>query len=181
MWGPAQTADTEMDVISDEASGGRSVAAMIGLTLCLGAVVSFAGYAIAKTGIAMAANLGLSEGLVGALFTSVATSTPELVTTITAVRRGALTLAVGGILGGNTFDVLFTAFSDIAYREGSIYHSMQDEQLYLIILTTVMTGVLLLGLLRRERHGMANIGFESVGLLLVYVGGIAILATGFPA
>lgn len=38
-----------------------------------------------------------------------------------AVRRGALTLAVGDILGGNCFDVLFISGSDVAYREGSIY------------------------------------------------------------
>jgi cation:H+ antiporter len=43
----------------------------------------------------------------------------ELVTTIAAVRRGALQLAVGGIIGGNTFDTLFLTAADVSYREGS--------------------------------------------------------------
>ena len=38
--------------------------------------------------------------------------------------------------------------------------------------------VLLLGLLRRERRGVANIGFESVLVLLLYVGGFAFLGFG---
>ena len=52
------------------------------------------------------------------LMTAVATSLPELVTTLAAVRRGAAQLAVGGIIGGNAFDVLFLSASDVAYRDG---------------------------------------------------------------
>ena len=38
--------------------------------------------------------------------------------------------------------------------------------------------VLLLGLLRREKYGFANIGFESLLILLIYVGGTAVLLSG---
>jgi cation:H+ antiporter len=34
---------------------------------------------------------------------------------------------------------------------------------------------LLLGLLRREKHGFANIGFESVLVLMLYLGGFSLL------
>ncbi len=33
----------------------------------------------------------------------------------------------------------------------------------------VMTGTLLMGLLRRERHGIAGIGFETMVILGLYV------------
>lgn len=176
MWRPLRTRETREDV-PDAAEAGRSpwrVAAMVAL---LGLLVGGAGYVIAQTGLAVASRTGLSEGMVGTLLTSVATSTPELVTTIAAVRRGALTLAFGGIVGGNTFDVLFTAFADIAYP-GSIYHAMTGEQVFVILLTIVMTAVLLLGLIQRERHGFANIGFESALLMLLYGGGMALLLGG---
>ena len=106
------------------------------------------------------------------------TSLPELVTSVAAVRRGALTLAVGGIIGGNAFDTIFVAFSDIAYRDGSIYHAITGQQVYLISLTILMTGVLLLGLLRREERGIVNIGFESFLILLLYVGSFTLLSFG---
>jgi len=95
------------------------------------------------------------------------------------VRQGALTLAVGGIIGGNTFDVLFIAFSDIAYRDGSIYHAISSEPRFVISLTIVLTSVLLLGLLRRERRGVGNIGFEGVLVLAFYLGGMLVLTLGF--
>jgi cation:H+ antiporter len=105
----------------------------------------------------------------------VATSLPELVTTVAAVRQGALTLAVGGIIGGNTFDVLFLVAADVAYREGSIYHAISAQPLFIISLTILLTAILLMGLIRRERRGFANIGFESVAVLVLYLAGMATL------
>ena len=72
----------------------------------------------------------MSGSLVGGLFTSVVTSLPELVTVLAAVRVGALTLAVGDIVGGNTFDVLFLAAADLAYTEGSLYAAIDQRTVY---------------------------------------------------
>jgi len=140
--------------------------------------VTVAGYLVAVSGIALVRTTGLSETVVGGLFTAVATSLPELVTSIAAVRQGALTLAIGGIIGGNTFDVLFIALSDIAYRPGSIYHAIDGEPLFVVSLTIVLTSILLLGMLHREKRGVGNIGFEGVLVLLFYVGGFVMLSTG---
>lgn len=179
MWAADRTDETRPDEPEEPPGDGASIARLSALLVALTALVGLAGWAIAETGLAIAAKTGLREGLVGALMTSVATSTPELVTTVAAARRGALTLAVGGVLGGNSFDVLFAAFSDVAHREGSIYHAASLDQRFLSILAIVMTGVLLLGLLSRERHGPANIGFESVALLVIYGGGLAVFVWAF--
>lgn len=142
-----------------------------GLVLVLG----LAGYMVAQTGVLLVERTHMSETVVGFFLTSIATSLPELVTVLAAVRQGALTLAVGGIIGGNTFDVLFLSFSDIAYRSGSIYHAISDRQLFIIGVALLMTGIILLGLLRREKKGIAKIGFESFLVLLVYAISIPVL------
>jgi cation:H+ antiporter len=80
---------------------------------------------------------------------------------------------MGGIFGGNMFDMLFIAAADIAYRQGSIYHTVSARPYFLMALSILMTVVLLLGMLRRERHGIANIGFESAMVLVLYLGGVA--------
>ena len=134
--------------------------------------VGIAGWVIAETALELSAQTGMSQAIMGTLFTSVATSLPELVTTLAAVRRGALQLAVGGIIGGNTYDVLFLALSDAAYREGSLYHAMEPRHVFLIALALAMSAVLLLGLLRREKSGAGNIGFESVLVLAIYAGAL---------
>jgi cation:H+ antiporter len=40
---------------------------------------------------------------------------------------------------------------------------------FIIALSIAMTAVLLLGLLRREKHGIGGIGFESANILVLYL------------
>lgn len=143
--------------------------------ILLAAVLAIAGYGVEQAGVSIANSTNLSENAVGSLFTAISTSLPELVTTIAAVQRRAFTLAVSGVLGGNSFDVLVLALCDFAYRKGSIYHALTEHQVFLLALTILMTAILLLGLLRREKHGIGNIGFESFLLLLLYLGGFLLV------
>jgi len=141
----------------------------------LAGLVALAGYMIARNGTVIAAETGLSETGIGGVLTAVTTSLPELVTAVAAVRRGALVLAVSDILGGNCFDVILLTISDIGYRAGSLYHAFTGRHIMIVALATMLTAILLLGLLRRERHGIANIGFESVLVLAVYAGGATLM------
>ena len=140
------------------------------------AIVAFAGWALAQLAIPLVEKTGLSHGIVGGFFTAVSTSIPELVVAITAVRMGALNLAVGDIIGGNAFDTLFIAASDIAYREGPIYADVSNAEQFWLANSILMISVLLMGLIYRERHGPGNIGLESVALLILYGGGVATLS-----
>ncbi len=179
MWRAVDTAETQHEKDKEPSDKEGATGSLLLRLSVLAVIVSGAGYAISTSGMELAGRTGLDSGLIGALLTSTVTSTPELVTTLAAVRRGAVTLAVGGIFGGNTFDVLFVAFSDLAYRPGSIYHALDSRDAFLISLTLAMTAVLLIGLLLRERRGPANIGFEGVTVLLLYGCGVAIMIFGF--
>jgi len=139
------------------------------------AVVAVAGWVLARAAAQLTQNAGIGESIAGGVLTAVTTSLPELVVAVTAVRRGALALALGDILGGNAFDVLFLAASDIAYRDGSVYAHLGPKDIFWLGLSLIMVGMLVLGLLRRERYGVANIGFESSAVLLLYFGGVAVL------
>ena len=174
MWRPRRTRETKSDT-PDEPKD-RPAAASLALRFALLAVILVAsGLAIEATASRIVAETALSEGFVGAFLTSTATSLPELVTTIVAIRRGALTLAVAGIVGGNTFDVLFLSASDMAFTEGSIYAALGPDFRFLLALTILMTAVLVTGLLRRETHGFANIGFESTTIIGLYAIGAVTL------
>ncbi len=176
MWRPRQTQETVFD-IADEANthpeSRRQWVNWVAFAL-LGIVVGGAGYGVAQTAIVIAQQTGLSETVVGSLMTAVVTSLPELITTLTAVRQGALTMAVSGIIGGNTFDILFVAFADWAYI-GSIFHHISFKETYLTALTLLLTGVLILGLLARQKQGFGGIGWESFTLLLGFFGGYILL------
>ncbi len=177
MWAPRLTGETQQEgrEAAAAAKPDRSNARLAAEFAGLAAITAGAGYVVSQFGIALSRQTGLSETTVGGLFTAVSTSLPELVTSIAAVRAGALNLAVGGVIGGNAFDTLFLAFADIAYRDGSLYHQFNSQHVFVVALAILMTGTLLLGMLRREASGFAGIGFESVSILALYAAGVAIL------
>ncbi|MFB2880911.1 sodium:calcium antiporter [Floridanema aerugineum] len=172
MW---KTQDTENNEILIEEKDDSSTIKLWVYFILLAAILGLAGYVVEQAGVTIAKSTNLSENAVGSLFTAICTSLPELVTTIAAVQRRAFTLAVSGVLGGNSFDVLVLALCDLAYHKGSIYEALTEHQVFLLALTILMTAILLLGLLRREKHGIGNIGFESFLLLLLYLGGFLLV------
>jgi cation:H+ antiporter len=175
MWRPVRTPDTVFDK-PDQAAKREHLPTLLALFGLTAVVVMGAGVFITHAGGRLTEQTGLSQGVVGGLFLAVSTSLPELVTTIAAVRRGAVTLAVTDIAGGNAFDVLFICVADVVFLGGSIYHAAGMNEVYVAGLALVLNAVLLLGLLRRERKGLANIGFESVAILVLYLLGFAILS-----
>lgn len=168
MWYPKRTRDTRIEKETTRRRRRSFHYANWLWFLLYSAIVGFSGWLLGNTGIVIAAETGFSEGIVGGVFTAVSTSLPELVIAITAVRMRALTLAVGDIIGGNSFDTLFIALSDVAYRQGSIYRDVTANEIFWLAATLLMTGVLLMGLLHRERHGIANIGMESFLVIVIY-------------
>ncbi|XKH59561.1 sodium:calcium antiporter [Halomonas sediminis] len=174
MWKPSVTRETREDTPEDT-SVMPTLPRLCGTFLFLMIGLGFAGWVLAPTANNIAIKTGLSHTAVGVLLTAVSTSIPELVTSIAAVRRGALTLAVGGIIGGNAFDTLFTAASDIAYRPGSIYHTMTAEVILWVSLTLVMSSILMMGLIRRQEQGPGRIGWESVTIMVLYFLGVLLL------
>ncbi|WP_424929916.1 sodium:calcium antiporter [Amaricoccus tamworthensis] len=176
MWQPVETDETRTDSPDeeDEQTAQKSTLRLFAEFAGLMAIMGVAGFVIARTGSAIITQVGLSASLVGALMTAVATSLPELVTTLAAVRRGALQLAVGGIIGGNTFDTLFLTAADVSYRDGSLYHAANMQDYFWVVTSALMTATLLGGLVVRERHGPGGIGFDSLLLLIIYGGAIAI-------
>ena len=176
LWRAEQTALTNEDAGSDD-TGDESVARLLTKFGLFAVMVSCAGWAIAEAAGELVADTPLDETQVGAVLMGITNALPETVVAITAVRRGALTLAIAGVIGGNAFDVLNLAVGDIAYRGGSLFHTATDEQLLILLLTLLMTTILVAGQIRRERKGPAGIGAESVLVLGLYA--VAILTIWF--
>lgn len=172
MWRAVQTSATESEAAqppTSDAPLGRLWATLA----ALGLVVGVAGWVIGRAGLGVIAATGMPSGLVGFTLTTAITSLPELVVLVTAVRMGALTLGVGNIIGGNTFDTLMIAMADVFYLEGPIYRDAGDQSLVLLGGTALMIAVLAGGLVVRDRKG---IGFEGLLIPGIYVGVVALAA-----
>lgn len=58
---------------------------------------------------AIAKAFGMSDRVIGLTIVALGTSLPELVTSVTAAKRGKADLAIGNIVGSNIFNILFVA------------------------------------------------------------------------
>ena len=176
MWFPRWTHQT----VPDEPEAHHhdtSATAWFGF-IVMAIVTGLAGWVLMEAAKGIADYAGLSETLVGGLFTALATSTPELVTTIAAIRIGALTLAVSNIFGTNCFNMLVVAAADASYTHGSIYHDMAPVQMTWGLVSILMTAILLLGMVRRQTYGIGRIGFESALILGIYAITLGVVITG---
>lgn len=175
MWHPVETEETQSPQSEVDSSESRTSDGKLWVRFCgYAGITAIAGFLIGECAIGIIAQTALSGSVVGTVFAAVANSLPELVTAIAAVRIGAVSLAVGDVIGGNAFEVMFLSAADFAY-DGSIYAEMARSDMSTALIAMLMTGVLLLGLLRREKSGVAGIGFESALVLLLYAGSIVLL------
>ena len=176
MWSPKRTPETVEDVPDSRTSPQGLLATWLKFA-GFAAITAAAGWWVMEAAKSITDQTALSEGVAGGILTAFATSSPELVTTIAAIRMGALTLAVSSIVGTNCFNTLAIAAADLGYSEGSIYQDIAPLQIVWGMVTILMTAILLLGMVRRETHGIGNIGFESALMLSVYTATVLLVLT----
>jgi cation:H+ antiporter len=138
--------------------------------LAAAAVVVAAGTWLPFIGKDIADVMGWRATFVGTLFVAGATSLPELVVTISALRLGALDMAIANLLGSNLFDMLIVAIDDLAYPQGPLLSAVSPAHAVTAFAAVIMSGILIVALLYRPAtrfHG--TIGWVSLSLLIVYV------------
>ena len=69
--------------------------------------VIFGGTLVVDNACLIAKDFGISENFIGLTIIAIGTSLPELVTSITATRKGDSGLALGNAIGSNLFNILF--------------------------------------------------------------------------
>ena len=80
------------------------------LLLVIGAAVIAVGAdLLVEHGQIIAIGLGVPETVVALLFVALGTSLPELVTTITSLKKGRASLGVGNVIGANVFNLVLVS------------------------------------------------------------------------
>jgi len=141
----------------------------------LGGVIFLSGVWLARTGERISQVTGLSRTFVGTLFLAMITSLPELSTTISCVRLGLPSMAVGNILGANLQNLVIPFFSDIVYRRGYILSAVSSSHLVTLLMGGLLTTVLLIGMTYRSRKVFLRMGWDGILIALIYLGGMYIL------
>jgi cation:H+ antiporter len=134
------------------------------------AVVVAAGTWLPFIGGELADVMGWNTTFVGTLLIAGATSVPEMVVTISALRLGAVDLAIGNLLGSNLFDILILAVDDIAYTKGELLAAASPAHAVTAFAAVIMSGIFIVAVLYKpETRIRGAIGWVSIALLLVYL------------
>ena len=73
------------------------------------AIIAVGADLLVEHGQIIAIGLGVPETVVALLFVALGTSLPELVTTITSLRKGRASLGVGNVIGANVFNLVLVS------------------------------------------------------------------------
>ena len=119
----------------------------------------------------LAEELNLGKSLAGALFMGVATSLPELSSTIALFRKKSFDIAVGNIVGSNIFNLIILSISDILYTGTGLYDFSDPKTVALLVFGFLAHPLILCAL--KLRHRWAQVGL-SVGAVASYVGFLSI-------
>lgn len=140
-------------------------------------VIVAAGIWLPLVGVQLARAMGWTDGFVGTLFVGLATSVPELATTVAALRLGAVDLALGNLLGSNLFDLLIVALDDVAWVEGSLFRRVAGVHAVSALTALLMSGVVVLALVRRPRRRWFGLGsWAALALVALYAANVAVHA-----
>ena len=124
----------------------------------------------AVTRFAMAAAMGWNRTFVGSLFVALVTSLPELAVTLSALRIGALDMAIGNLLGSNLFNVAIIAVDDLFYSPGSLLVDVSMVHAVTAGSAIIMTGLATIGLFfKPSSRVLRAVGWVSLGLVAMYL------------
>lgn len=78
---------------------------------------------------------GMSETLVGLTIVAIGTSLPELVTSLTALKKGENQMVIGNVIGSNIFNILFVLGASSAISAIPLDSSMLIDVIFMIFVT----------------------------------------------
>jgi cation:H+ antiporter len=142
----------------------------------LSAIIVILGVWLAFLGDQVAEVTGLGKSFIGSILLATATSLPEVVTSVTAVRLNAVDLAVSNIFGSNIFNLAILGIYDLVYLPGSLWLSISQVHILTAVIVMVMTCVAIAGLIYHSvSRSRMYITLDGITLIALYIGGMYVV------
>jgi cation:H+ antiporter len=114
--------------------------------------------------------MGWGQSFVGTLLVAAVTSAPEVAVTISALRIGALDMAIANLLGSNLFDIVILAIDDLFYTLGPLLAHVDSSHALTALTAVMMSALVIVGLTFRPRKRIIlGLTWVSLALLMLYV------------
>ena len=101
---PEETAEE-----AESAKASRSLAMELVLLVVGAALIAYGANLLVEHGTIIAQKLGVPETVIALTFVALGTSLPELITTITSLKKGHASLGIGNVIGANVFNLVLVS------------------------------------------------------------------------
>ena len=159
----------------------KEIPAKIAMFVLGTACIIFGAEFLVSSGKTLALGLGISETIVGFIVIAIGTSLPELITTITAIRKKEGSLSVGNIIGANVIDTTLI-LPLCAVINGK---SLPVERINLNFTFPVAIAVALVSIIPtiiqgrfKKWQGFVLLGIYAIYLVLIVLGEFGVVALG---
>ena len=88
---------------------------------------------------------------------------------IAAIKMGVIDLAVGNLLGSNTFNILILALDDFFFTKGPYPLFRRSSHIVSTISAIAMTIIAIIGLTYRAEKTVYFMAWDSMGIVAVYI------------
>lgn len=127
------------------------------------------GKLLVDNAVALASLAGLSDQLIGLTIVAIGTSMPELATSLVAVRRGHLDIAIGNVVGSNIFNIFWILGLTATFLQLPFNPAVNFDVSVNVIVTLLLFAALFVG----KKHHIER--WQGVLLVLLYVAYLAYL------
>ena len=135
------------------------------------AIIAVGADLLVDHGQIIARELGVPETVVALLFVALGTSLPELVTTITSLKKGRASLGVGNVIGANVFNLVLVSgvAVSLAPFDVPVENTLLDTGLNLSLVFDIPVMLLVMSLMIFPALAAKKLGrWQGITLLAIY-------------
>lgn len=142
-------------------------------------IITFAAFQLTRYGDVIGMRTKLGGAFAGALLMGIATTLPEIITTISAVRTGIPQLAAGNLFGSNMFNILLLAVLDLAHYRKRISRKNAEKHALSGSLTVLMIVLALFFIIAQIPYqikiGNFVVGADAMVMIAAYLLAMSLL------
>ncbi|PKO05403.1 MAG: sodium:proton exchanger [Chloroflexi bacterium HGW-Chloroflexi-3] len=135
-----------------------------------------AAYFLAKYGDVIAVRTGLGGMFIGILLMAGATSLPELLTSMEAVKQNSPNIAAGNLMGSNAFNMVLLAVLDLMHRSQRILRKAAMRHALTGSLAIMMIGLVLYFIAADIQVKIGFMGLDSIIIIAAYVFALRVIS-----
>jgi cation:H+ antiporter len=151
-----------------------TLAAAVGRFALCAAAIFVAGPFLASAAGTLADETGLGKTFVGTTLVAISTSLPEFVSSLAALRLGAVDLAVGNVFGSNSFNMLILVPLDFFHPQ-PLFAVASQSHVMTCMATILATMVVIMGQLYRAESRVRFIEPDAWLVIAIVIGAMALL------